>query len=280
MKKIMLFFLIISIFLPGPLSANAKTISGAGYIELPVIMYHDISNTKNSRYAVSAKQLEEDLIAFNKEGFVSVFPSEVLKFTEGKGNLPSKPIMLTFDDGHYNNLHYGLPLFEKYNYKGVINVIGSFCNYSTISGDDSNIDYSYLTWAQIDKLNKSGHFEIGSHTYNMHKYKPRFGIKKIENETAEEYKKALSDDLTKLNNYLLNKSNVTTNIFAYPFGACYFSSKELISSFGFKIIFTTDIGVNKIAAGNFDALKQLKRFNRESNYTCEKLMSVIAGGNN
>ena len=86
---------------------------------MPVIMYHTILNSRDGVYIVSEAQLENDLKELIARGYEFVFPSEVAEFVSGEGSLPEKPVMLTFDDGHYNNLYYGLPILEKYGAKAI-----------------------------------------------------------------------------------------------------------------------------------------------------------------
>ena len=75
---------------------------------------------------------------------------------QAKWGAPKKPVVLTFDDGHYNNYFYAYPIIEKYNFKANLNVIGCFSEYSTSSGDIDNHNYSYLTWSEIKTLHDSG----------------------------------------------------------------------------------------------------------------------------
>ena len=244
--------------------------------ELPILMYHRVfDGGHKSRYIITPKQLEGDLIALKKAGYTAVLPGEVIKFVEGKGALPPRPVMLTFDDGHYNNLLYALPLFEKHGFKGVVNVIGKFCQYASTSGDRGKAASSYLAWDEVAKLERSGLFEIGSHTYNMHDYKPRFGIRRLEGETGAEYRTALIKDDMRLKAALKDNSGVEPIAFAYPFGAYYKDSRALISGLGYKMIFTTDAKVNYIKAGDFDTLLALGRFNRESDWTSLQMIEAI-----
>jgi len=250
-------------------------------VNLPILMYHRIfDGGHTSRYIITPKQLEEDLIALKKAGYTAVLPSEVVKFAEGKDTLPARPIMLTFDDGHYNNLLYALPLFKNYDFKGVVNVIGKFCQYASTSGNNGNAASSYLTWDEVKELKNSGLFEIGAHTYNMHDYKPRFGIKKLDSETDDEYRAALKRDDDRLKTVLKDKAGIDiSNIiaFAYPFGAYYKDSMDLISELSYKVIFTTNATVNYIRAGNPETLLNLGRFNRESHWTSEQMLEAITG---
>ena len=245
-------------------------------VALPVLMYHRVlENGNKSRYIITPEQLEDDLIELKKAGYTAVLPSEVIKFVEEKGDLPSRPVMLTFDDGHYNNLLYALPLFKKHGFKGVVNVVGKFCEYASTSGDNGNVKSSFLTWDEIAKLKHSGLFEIGSHTYNMHDYKPRFGLRRMEDETDEKYYEALVKDDIRLRKALKDKSGVETNIFAYPFGAYYNDSLKLISGLGYKMIFTANVKINYIKPGDFDTLLQLNRINREGDWTSEKMIETF-----
>jgi len=245
-------------------------------VDLPILMYHRVfDGGHKSRYIITPKQLEEDLIELKKAGFTAVLPSEVIEFCQGKGKLPPRPVMLTFDDGHYNNLRYALPLFEEYGFKGVVNVIGKFSQYATTSGDSGRVSSSYLTWNEVRQLAESGLFEIGAHTYNMHDFKPRFGIRRLDGESDEDYRKAFANDNARLKTALKQKAGVEPTAFAYPFGAYYKDSQEMLSSLGYQMIFTTDAKVNQIKAGESGGLLSLGRFNRESEWTSQQMIEAI-----
>lgn len=254
----------------------AQAAAEARSVRLPVIMYHKVLNNSKGSYTVSAKQLEDDIIALKRAGYVTVFPSQVIAFAKGKGTMPSKPIMLTFDDGHYNNMHYALPILKRHNQKAVINIIGAFSNHSTVSGDHSNPNYSHLTWEQIKELAQSGHFEIGNHTYNMHQYKPRFGIAQVSGEADNDYRKNITQDILRLQNILRQKSGVSCQVFAYPFGKYSQTGKEVLVSLGFDMLLTCNEGVNHITAGNTQSLLSLRRYNRDPSYSAAQLLNKIA----
>ena len=80
--------------------------------------------------------------------------------------LPQNPVVITFDDGFYNNLSVALPLLEQYDMKATVSVVGSFSENQT--EQDSHKSYSYLTDADIAVLLESGRFEIGNHTNSLH----------------------------------------------------------------------------------------------------------------
>ena len=256
--------------------ASAEMLPKQETVELPILMYHRVfDGGHKSRYIITPKQLEDDLIELSKAGYSAVLPSEVINFVNGSGKLPPRPVMLTFDDGHYNNYKYALPLFQKHGFKGVVNVIGKFSQYASTIGDSGIAETSFLTWDQIQRLSQSGLFEIGAHTYNMHNFKPRYGIRRLEGESDEEYFEAFKNDDSRLKKALKDKSGVETNIFAYPFGAFYNDSAQLLSRLGYQVVFTTNAKVNIIKPGGQDTLLSLGRFNRESDWTGDQMLKAI-----
>ena len=93
-------------------------------VALPVIMYHSVlkDGARIGKYVVSPDSFEHDLAFLKDNGYETVSISDLTDFVyEGK-KLPEKPVMITFDDGYYNNLVYAAPLLEKYNMKAVISV--------------------------------------------------------------------------------------------------------------------------------------------------------------
>ena len=83
-------------------------------VELPVIMYHSICDKAPSDYSVTPEQVESDMRWLKEKGYTAVSAEQVIAYTENRGQLPEKPVMITADDGFYNNLSQLVPLLEKY----------------------------------------------------------------------------------------------------------------------------------------------------------------------
>lgn len=238
---------------------------------LVCVMYHNILKSRNGKYIVSPQQFDNDLAAFRDEGFVTVFPSEVVDFVYGDGELPEKPLLITFDDGKYNNMYYGLPLLEKYGDKAVMCPVGAFSEFSTVSGDDSNPNYSHVTWGQMGELSASGVFEMGNHSYDMHRYKPRFGILRKEGESPAEYRKTLKEDTGRLQDKILCATGELPLTYAYPFGEYNDDALAVLRSMGFKLFLTCNEGVSIIRRGAPESLFLIKRANRDGSLTSAEM---------
>jgi peptidoglycan/xylan/chitin deacetylase (PgdA/CDA1 family) len=250
-----------------------------GSVVLPVIMYHQIMKhpPRKSRYIVTPAQFEADIKELKNRGYNAVFPSEVVDFVDGRGSLPQKPIIITFDDGHYNDVYYGEPILKKYGFKAVLNVIGKFAERSYKSGDDSNPAYSNLSWTQIKDIDRNV-FEIGNHTYDLHNIKPRYGIARLSGESFTAYHNAISNDIGKLQETLKERCNTIPICFAYPFGKYNMRAKTWLSQeLGFKVIFNCREKNNIISRGSGEALLDLNRYNRESKYTTAEFCDKIEG---
>ena len=280
MKKKFLYFIIIFIML---LSGSMMCLSFSSlsfaqdsekeYVSIPILMYHSVLKSKKGTYCVTPSMLEDDIKYLKNHGYEAIFVQDIIDYCQNKKELPKKPVVLTFDDGHYNNYFYAYPIIEKYNFKANLNVIGCFSEYSTSSGDIDNPNYSYLTWSEIKTLHDSGLFEIGNHTYKMHQYKPRFGITKTSSESGEDYKKALSNDILKLENKLQQECGFTSQVFAYPFGKYSKESENILRDIGFKAFLTCNEGINKVCKGDPTVLSHLKRINRTGLLSTEEFFS-------
>ncbi len=240
-----------------------------------ILMYHSVLKSKKGDYIISPDDLKSDLLWLKNHGYESIFVSEIIDYCEGKGDLPEKSVVITFDDGHYNNFYYAKPIFEEMNFKATINIVGAYTEYSTSSGDIDNPNYSHLTWNEIKELQQNEHFEIGNHTYNMHSLKPRYGIAKTQGENSELYRKHLCEDVGRLEKCFQDKCGFTTNIFAYPFGKYSNESYEILSSLGFKAFLTCNEGINHLIKGENAKLKELKRYNRSGLFTTEAFFKKI-----
>ncbi len=263
LSKILLFLTLLVTLLTVGISiviANSED-----YIEVPIIMYHSILKdpSRSNKYTVTPTVLEEDLKYIKDKGYTTVTITDLISYVYDNKPLPENPIVLTFDDGHYNNYGYLFPLLEKYDMKAVISIVGSYTDKFTET-DEANLNYSYLRWKDIKELMDTGRIEFQNHTYNLHSNTgKRIGTKKIKGETDEHYKNVLEDDILKLQQEFKENTNYIPQCFTYPFGGISNASLDIIKELGFKASLSCEQGINKLTK-NPNSLYLLKRYNRPS----------------
>lgn len=245
-------------------------------VRLPVLMYHSVLKNPSAAgtYVVSPETLESDFKYLKEHGYTAVLSEDVVNYVKNGGTLPEKPVMITFDDGHLNNLTYVAPLLEQYDMKAVISVVGSYTE-TAAERDDHNPNYAYFTWEEISACVESGRIEIGNHTYDMHNQKARRGAMKKRGESEAEYEQALSSDLMKTQELLKEHCGVEPRVFAYPYGAVSNASLDIIKRLGFEMSLGCGEEVNTLTRGDVNCLYQLGRFNRPSGISTEKFMERI-----
>ena len=245
--------------------------------ELPVIMYHSVRADPeySGKYVVTPELIRADVEYLLGEGYVPVGVGDILNFTQGNGQLPDKPILLTFDDGYYNNYEYVFPILKEYGIKAVFSVVGYYIdNYSL---EEQATAYSYLTWEQVAELYSSHLVEIGNHSYNMHDTDTRMGVRQKDSESNDEYVAAIKEDINKMQDLLKTNCGIDCQIFTYPFGHYDKLGAETVENMGFVCTLSCEEGINVITKGA--DLQLLKRYNRESGKTAEVYFKgVLAGG--
>lgn len=243
-------------------------------IRLPVIMYHSIYTDTPTEYAVSPWQVESDLQWLKSNGYNTVTAEQVIAYTQNRGNLPENPVMITLDDGFFNNLSVLVPLLEKYDMTAVVSVVGSYIDNDAIK-DPHNPKYSYLTWEDIEKLVESDRIEIGNHTYNMHSlYDGRIGCSRNNDESEEEYRKAISEDFQRLQREIRENIGFYPVVFTYPFGSVSRESLPVIRDSGFLMTLTCREQENYITRDP-QCLYGIGRYNRSGLYSTEEYMAKI-----
>lgn len=241
-------------------------------VTLPILMYHAILKDpgRTGEYVVTPASLEQDMQFLQEHGYTTVFMSEVIDYVYNRADLPEKPVVLSFDDGHYNNLTYLTGLLEKYHMKAVIAPVGEYVQQYT-DHPDPNPAYAYLTWQDLSDLSQSGYFEILNHTYNMHNYQGRKGTCKKQGETSAQYRKAFLEDVGYMQECLREKSSICATTFVYPFGRICKESLDLVKELGFSASLSCYEHTNQLTH-NPECLYQLGRFNRSGLYSTEQIM--------
>lgn len=247
-------------FFCGIKAVPAVTNSADAGIRLPIIMYHSVlkDESKSGAYVITPWQLEYDLKYLKENGYNTVFMKEVIDYVyEGKP-LPRNPVVITFDDGCYNNKEYGLPLLEKYDSKAVISIVGAYTDFFTEQPDE-NPNYAYLSWQNVRELIDSGRVEIQNHSNDMHKMeKGRKGCCKKQGETMEQYMRVLSTDLETMQRKCMQNLDYVPQVFTYPYGSISPESAPVVKEAGFSASLSCVEGIN-VLTGDKDELYMMKR---------------------
>lgn len=269
------FFLSAVILISVMTGAVKETTADTDSLKLPVIMYHSLLKDEKLQndYTVSPALFENDLKYLTENGYTTVVVKDLTDYVYGKKSLPEKCIMLTFDDGYYNNYYYALPLLEKYNCKAVISPIASVSEKFTETKDIS-VTYGHITFDDMKEMSDSGYVEIQNHSYDMHSLKSRKGVLPKAGESDEAYKSILTEDVVKAQGLLENATGKKPTCFVYPFGAKNNLTEKLIKEMGFSCTLTCTEKPN-IITKNPDSLYELGRYRRDRNESMQNLLIRI-----
>lgn len=99
-----------------------------------------------------------------RRGFSFVWVSELIAAMEGRGTLPQKPILLTYDDGRTELNSVARSVIASYGIKANAFLASNFLTPSGGSIDSSISGFTAATWAQVQAMHATGLWEWHNHT--------------------------------------------------------------------------------------------------------------------
>jgi peptidoglycan/xylan/chitin deacetylase (PgdA/CDA1 family) len=143
----------------GLAAATAVLLCGWGRVDVPILEYHRVGpeptgSALTDALTVGTGDFAAQMNWLRAAGYHGVTPSELFDALVFGDRLPTRPFMLTFDDGYRDVLWNAAPLLHHLRLRAVAFVITA-----RISGPDT----SFLTWDELRRLEALG-FAIGSHT--------------------------------------------------------------------------------------------------------------------
>lgn len=279
-KKFRLFIFLGVIVLIPAFAMTIRTVSvlsAQNGVKLPIVMYHQLtkSESRAGRYVLTVEQFEKDLQFLKRNGYETVTVNQLLAFSEGKGDLPEKAVMITFDDGCETLYSYALPLLKEHGFTAVGFAVGALAD-SYTELDDHNLNYSCLDWAEIKEMCDGKIVDIQSHSYDLHKNTAdRSGAKKKKGETFEDYREFLSADAAIMKERMLKNAGKEPVAFAYPFGSYSPESAEILAKCGIRMALTCEERVNIIKKAESEWLFRLGRYNRPHGISSESFFEKM-----
>lgn len=256
----------------------AAALSEKDTAQVPILMYHGLTKdpARVNDYFLPAETFEEDIKYLSAQGYTAVTMEELIDFVydkTGRIKLPKNPVVISFDDGFYNNWQYASPVLKRYGMKAVISVIGQPAAEASET-PYKNPSSCSVTWEQMRQMKDSGLWEIQNHTYNLHSLNNgRKGAAKKTEESQQAYETMLKKDLTALQNTLKKELGAPPQVFTWPFGAYNSDAEVMLKSMGFKATLGCRSGINTIKKGDTECLYMLKRNLRSPGVSLESCLT-------
>jgi peptidoglycan/xylan/chitin deacetylase (PgdA/CDA1 family) len=168
---------------------------------LPVLMYHNLSETMEDGLTVKPSTLEKHLLYLSEKGYHTISIKQFLAWIDDHVPLPEKSVLLTFDDAFPSLLTLAAPLLAKHNIRAVFFVPSGFIG-ATNKWDNSA--ERLMTAEQLKSLDSSL-IEIGLHSCGHSNYRHM---------AAEEIEADIRACVSKLDDYGISFAPA----FAYPYG--------------------------------------------------------------
>ncbi len=127
-------------------------------LRVPILMYHHISDfiPKNNllelSLTVTSEHFTQQLDYLKEQGYHTITFNQFFAALYYGGPLPTRPIILTFDDGYSDAYHYAFPILQAHGFSGMFYIITGVVGWN-----------GYLNWDQIRAMQAAG-MQIGSHT--------------------------------------------------------------------------------------------------------------------
>lgn len=207
--------------IPASVQKSIVDIKSTKQFYVPILLYHYVEYVKDPGDTIRKSLniipfiFDAQVKTLKEAGFNFITPKDLADVLDDKAQLPTKPIILTFDDGYRDFYSDVFPILKKYNVKAVAYIVPDFLN------KPNNMDI----W-QLKEIAQSGLVEIGAHTMN-HAYLVGLPLKRVKYEVEES------------KNFLEKNLAIPIVSFAYPYGAFDNQSIEVVKKAGFTTSVTT-----------------------------------------
>lgn len=199
---------------PTPTSQSATTTKNTTTI-IPILVYHKLSpigfvpkKASDTKYNVYQDVFEAQMNYLEGEGYTPLLMRDLVT-KQKRGELPNKPVVITFDDGWKSQYTIALPSLLSHHFPA------TFFIYTDVIGDRA-----FMNMDDLHTLVASG-MEIGGHTVH------HLILSRLNQEQ-------LKAELLNSKEYLEKKLSVQVTDFAYPYGNYSSTTIKALITYGYQ----------------------------------------------
>ncbi len=207
---------------PSPLTFAQMNELYGPCVYAPTLMYHHVQNMEQATaenhagLTVDTKTFRSQMQYLKDRGYTPITAQAVAAFFDTGSGVPSKSVVLTFDDGYKDFTTDALPILKEFSYPAILFVPTGLVE-----------NPGYVNWNDIRDAAIS-QITIGNHTWS--------------HQNVGAAKETVDKEISTADNQLSERSLIPLKVFSYPYGLESYYAIELLTQKGYSLAFTTQPG--------------------------------------
>jgi peptidoglycan/xylan/chitin deacetylase (PgdA/CDA1 family) len=216
-----------------------------GFVTAPILLYHQISDEGNgNRYFVTVDDFHDQMQILRDLGYQSITPSDLVNVLIHGGELPVRPVVITFDDGNLSVYQNAFPIMHEMGFVGALYIYVDRLN-----------SKDHVNGEQLMEMVDNG-WEIGSHS--------------MSHADLIDYPSSAPYELSQSRLTLEDAIEEPVVTFAYPYGHADGYIRGMIGEYGY----IAGMGLGPSWEHTLDTITYLRRIEVQRDYDLDKLTSL------
>lgn len=220
---------------------------------IPVLAYHRVVERPEYGMDVARGEFESQMAWLARRGYRTLLPADLAALLERDEEFPPDGVVLTFDDGHRDNLSVALPVLERHGFRACVFLTAGFLGTTRwsvaaggergrvwhaqepagwrdlqargVAAGETHRRYEFLSWQECERLREAG-WEFGAHTLT-HPFLTALPEEEARREIVEGRR------------LIEERLGVRVACFCYPSGDVDARVRALAAAAGFRLAFAT-----------------------------------------
>ena len=234
-------------------------------VDFTAFCYHDVRNDVFGKLypdsnALNTQHLIQHFQWLKDNDYTVISRKTLQDAKDGLITLPTKAVLLTFDDGFNSFYETIFPILRTFEYPATFAIVTDW-----IENNDHTIPYGkkslsakdFITWEQIKEISDSGLIEIASHSHNLHQgvvANPQLNVQpsatsRIYNsgyESDEFYRQRIKNDLQSSIDLIKLHTGKAPQTIVWPYGSYSDLIWSIAKDLGFESSLTLGTGENTL----------------------------------
>lgn len=215
---------------------------------------------------MTLEQFERQMKTLHDIGCTFITVDTLLESIDNGTPLPSRAVLITFDDCSQDIYTKAFPILQKYDIKATVNVIGYYIEHR------DNYQTPLLTAEQLQEMRDSGLIDLQSETF--YSYVTVLNLdgtitypfsEQKQDENWDQYYSRLTKDLLRNNILIASLTGEEPVAISYPYGASNATTTQAMEALGIRVGFDTFSNTCVRLAAGVDPY-HLPRFEMNSNF--------------